>query len=283
MLTATTDVSGDSTTCTDSTDPNDDEDDDDEESSSDEDETPTLKTTSTITESSSSSSSAAVPQTTIHTCCDDTAEAHHYSIRLPVPCPKNSDKLRTVDAHCAICLGEYQAGEKIVWSGLLQCQHAFHDECILPWLSKGKKRCPICRHWFVPGTKIDDQKAALQEATDNNNDGDSSTPQAGRQRALTASTYSAYDEEMEDIEIAVVVTAPPATATEPENVAPPETTTTTATTTTTIEDVGHDESNALEQQVDANIPQQDEGGEQPSDIENGLPPPPPGLSVISTL
>mmetsp|Transcript_3028 Transcript_3028/g.8520 ORF Transcript_3028/g.8520 Transcript_3028/m.8520 type:complete len:410 (+) Transcript_3028:3-1232(+) len=74
------------------------------------------------------------------------------------------DHFRTVDAHCAICLGGYRAGDKVSWSGL-ECQHAFHFDCILPWLGKGKKRCPICRNWFVPGTKIDDQKKAAEAAT----------------------------------------------------------------------------------------------------------------------
>ena len=84
----------------------------------------------------------------------------HLYLRLPV---NNKDgSRRCVDAHCAICIGEYEAGDRVVWSGLDECKHAFHDECILPWLSKGKKRCPVCRHWFVPGTKIDDQKAALE-------------------------------------------------------------------------------------------------------------------------
>ena len=120
------------------------------------------------------------------TTCEDTIpcdaqddEAQLY-LKLPVICSKNG-KNRCVDAHCAICLGEYEAGDNVVWSGL-QCQHAFHNECILPWLSKGKKRCPICRHWFVPGTKIDDQKAALLEQQSN-----ASEPEevSGSRRALT--------------------------------------------------------------------------------------------------
>ena len=48
----------------------------------------------------------------------------------------------------------------------LACSHAFHYECILPWLIKGKKRCPICRDWFVPGEKIEDQKNELQRRID---------------------------------------------------------------------------------------------------------------------
>lgn len=278
MLTESTNASGDSSSCTDSTEPNDDDDDSNGVESSSDDElsgemgiaspsTPTPKNTSTssattsTTTESSSSSAATEPQTTITAitaCCDE--EAHLY-IRLPVTCSKNSGNLRTVDAHCAICLGEYEAGEKIVWSALLQCQHAFHDECILPWLSKGKKRCPICRHWFVPGTKIDDQKAALQEATDNS---DSSTMNNGTTRARErASTASTYDEEMEDIENAVVNSTP---ATEPESVAPETTTRTTAA------EIGYDQPNALEQVGNRS----QDGGGQPPDIESGLQ---PSLSV----
>ena len=48
----------------------------------------------------------------------------------------------------------------------LACSHAFHYECILPWLIKGKKRCPICRDWFVPGEKIEDQRNELQRQID---------------------------------------------------------------------------------------------------------------------
>lgn len=65
---------------------------------------------------------------------------------------------RCVDATCALCLEEYGVGEEVVWSSCRECPHAFHKECFMQWLSKGKKRCPICRHWFVPGQRIEDQK-----------------------------------------------------------------------------------------------------------------------------
>jgi Ring finger domain len=92
-------------------------------------------------------------------CNSADSETHAY-LRLPA---KDVDgKPRCVEASCSICLGAYEPGDKVVWSGLDECKHCFHDECILPWLSKGKKRCPMCRQWFVPGTKIDDQKAALE-------------------------------------------------------------------------------------------------------------------------
>jgi hypothetical protein len=88
----------------------------------------------------------------------DEEEQPHRHVRLPVILPDGSQRI--VEAHCTICLTEIEAAEKVVWSGL-ECRHAFHLDCMLPWLAKGKKRCPICRHWFVPPDKIDDQKAAV--------------------------------------------------------------------------------------------------------------------------
>lgn len=103
------------------------------------------------------------PAALLQLICRETHEQNHDTahrcVRLPV-LKEDGQNYASVDAHCAICLGEYEAGDQIVWSAL-ECRHAFHSECILPWLAKGKKRCPCCRHWFVPGTKIDDQKAAL--------------------------------------------------------------------------------------------------------------------------
>lgn len=70
---------------------------------------------------------------------------------------------RCVDGTCALCIDEYEEGDVVVWSNL-QCSHVFHKDCLMMWLSKGKKRCPVCRHWFVPGSKIDDQKIAHGES-----------------------------------------------------------------------------------------------------------------------
>lgn len=77
---------------------------------------------------------------------------------------------RSIDAHCAICFSDYECGDKIVWSGL-QCQHAFHYDCMLPWLVKGKKRCPICRDMFVPESNIHDQKKQYEERLDRESNG----------------------------------------------------------------------------------------------------------------
>lgn len=91
-------------------------------------------------------------------CDEDEDDDENATLYLKLP-----TRGRLVDGTCALCIEEYEVGDDVVWSDL-QCSHAFHKECLMQWLSKGKKRCPICRHWFVPGTKIDDQKIAHGEA-----------------------------------------------------------------------------------------------------------------------
>ena len=86
----------------------------------------------------------------------DTEDVHSY-LRLLVKDKKGN--LRIVDGQCAICILEYEPDDKVVWSGL-QCQHAFHTDCMLTWLAKGMKRCPTWRQWFVPecGSRIENKK-----------------------------------------------------------------------------------------------------------------------------
>jgi Ring finger domain len=88
---------------------------------------------------------------------EDVLDDAHLYLRLPVKDKKGN--LRIVDGQCAICILEYEPDDKIVWSGL-QCRHAFHADCVLTWLAKGKKRCPTCRQWFVPESesRAEDEK-----------------------------------------------------------------------------------------------------------------------------
>lgn len=108
-----------------------------------------------------------------HTSSDSkgaTSSCCHSYLNLPSrPIPgatAASTISRRVDAQCSICLGTYEIGSRVVWSSESECSHAFHEECMLQWLCKGKKKCPMCRNWFVPGISIEEQQTKLAAATD---------------------------------------------------------------------------------------------------------------------
>lgn len=52
---------------------------------------------------------------------------------------------------CAICLSEFEVGEVLK---LLPCggRHAFHAECITPWLTERSRTCPLCKVKIVPSS-----------------------------------------------------------------------------------------------------------------------------------
>lgn len=46
------------------------------------------------------------------------------------------------DICCAICLDEFQPQEKI---RVLPCNHLFHQDCLVPWLTQRHSNCPLCK------------------------------------------------------------------------------------------------------------------------------------------
>lgn len=89
--------------------------------------------------------------------------ATDHEVLLTLPVKTDDGKPRRVDAKCSICLMDYEEGDTVIWATRKACTHAFHDDCILTWLSKGKKRCPYCRHFFVPGLSVDLAKGIVHD------------------------------------------------------------------------------------------------------------------------
>mmetsp|Transcript_18861 Transcript_18861/g.46736 ORF Transcript_18861/g.46736 Transcript_18861/m.46736 type:complete len:404 (-) Transcript_18861:339-1550(-) len=68
---------------------------------------------------------------------------------LQLPSDGENAGQRLVSGGCAICLDTYRSGDEVIWSPESFCPHAFHHDCIIPWLAKKEEpKCPCCRQTF---------------------------------------------------------------------------------------------------------------------------------------
>ncbi|BFZ00678.1 hypothetical protein BsWGS_03717 [Bradybaena similaris] len=96
--------------------------------------------------------------------------------KIPVRKFKKGDYYDT----CAICLDEYEEGEKI---RVLPCDHVYHRKCIDPWLTKNKKTCPVCKRRVIPGRDADSESGSEAEDAGVSNGGSENTPLLGGRSA----------------------------------------------------------------------------------------------------
>ncbi|XP_030837655.1 E3 ubiquitin-protein ligase RNF13-like isoform X1 [Strongylocentrotus purpuratus] len=79
--------------------------------------------------------------------------------KLPIKKFKKGDEYDI----CAICLDDYEEGQKL---RILPCNHAYHCKCIDPWLTNNRRTCPICKRKVIPPGMADSDEESDSEAGD---------------------------------------------------------------------------------------------------------------------
>ncbi len=65
----------------------------------------------------------------------------------------------TMSTSCSICIEDFEKGETIRL--LPRCGHAFHTDCILPWLTERQGCCPCCKEDVILRPPSDDDNAQV--------------------------------------------------------------------------------------------------------------------------
>jgi hypothetical protein len=72
----------------------------------------------------------------------------------PVACAMGSDDCESSVgeeemAGCAICLSHFKPQQLVCESNNSLCQHVFHKECMVDWLTNHHETCPMCREVYL--------------------------------------------------------------------------------------------------------------------------------------
>jgi hypothetical protein len=81
------------------------------------------------------------------------------------PLESGTVDLSTTCTMCSICIDEFEAGERLTL--LPRCQHAFHRDCIMPWLMERQGCCPLCKNHVLSGGQDTDSDASVDASDEN--------------------------------------------------------------------------------------------------------------------
>lgn len=79
---------------------------------------------------------------------EQTAASSSSVCSPPESAPEPASSAELIDARtsctmCSICIDDFETGERLTF--LPRCSHAFHRDCIHPWLTERQGCCPMCK------------------------------------------------------------------------------------------------------------------------------------------
>ncbi|XP_043538055.1 E3 ubiquitin-protein ligase RNF167-like isoform X2 [Chiloscyllium plagiosum] len=86
---------------------------------------------------------------------------------------------------CAICLDEYEEGDKL---RILPCSHAYHCKCVDTWLTQTKKTCPVCKQRVLRSTGDSESGSDMEDYHEDDEHQSERTPLL--HAASTSATHS---------------------------------------------------------------------------------------------
>ncbi|XP_053566005.1 E3 ubiquitin-protein ligase RNF13 [Bombina bombina] len=123
-------------------------------------------------------------------CVQDRHRERRYRLRkdqlkkLPIHKYKKGDEYDV----CAVCLDEYEEGDKL---RILPCSHAYHSKCVDPWLTKTKKTCPVCKQKVVPSQGDSDSDS---DSSQEENEISENTPLIRPMASVSSQSFGAISE-----------------------------------------------------------------------------------------